>query len=159
MTKKPRRRPDKSKLMILAILMIYIAILAKLTLFRSPMNEIMEGWTYNTVLSKVSTANFELFRTIKMYINMLPRPIAIINLAGNVVCFVPLGFLPPYLFKHRTRIPRTIIFGFFVTVFIEVTQLITGIGEFDVDDILLNAVGVIIGRALYALVRRSKGHR
>lgn len=156
MTKKSRRRLDGFKLLVLATLMIYIALLAKLTLFRSPLEEMMESWTYNTVLCKVYTANFTPFRTIKMYLRMLPKPIAIINLVGNVVGFIPLGFLPPFLFQHKTRIPRTIVFGFFVTLFIEITQLLTGIGEFDVDDILLNSLGVILGRALFALGRNYK---
>ena len=158
MTKKKHRRLDSNKMLILATLIIYLAFLAKLTLFRSPLNEIMESWTYHTVLNKVHTANIVPLHTIKMYIRMLPKPIAIINLVGNVVCFVPLGFLPPFLFQRRTRIPRTIIFGFFITLFIETTQLLTGIGEFDVDDILLNAIGVILGRLLYTLFIKIKRH-
>ena len=45
-------------------------------------------------------------------------------------------------------------FVFCISFLFEVTQLITGVGIFDVDDLLLNTTGGIIGYILYAGARR-----
>jgi glycopeptide antibiotics resistance protein len=38
-----------------------------------------------------------------------------------------------------------ILYGFFLSLFIEVVQLLTGFGSFDVDDLILNVLGTVIG--------------
>lgn len=137
-------------------LAIYIAVIIKMTLIRGPIAELMDDWTYNTVLCKVSTANFEPLKTIKMYLNMLPSSLALLNLVGNVAGFIPLGYLLPLIFKKQRGLFRTSLTGLVSILFIETTQILTGLGEFDVDDILLNMVGVLLGRILYSLLNPKK---
>lgn len=69
----------------------------------------------------------------------------IVNLAGNIVAFMPLGFLLPFIFKENMRIIKVIIITLLVTFFIETVQYFTYSGISDIDDILLNLLGSVIG--------------
>ncbi|SEK29029.1 VanZ family protein [Paenibacillus sp. OK003] len=67
------------------------------------------------------------------------------NLFGNIVMFIPLGIWIPWLFRRcRTFLPFTGIVVLLLLA-VEITQLITRVGSFDVDDIILNTVGAWIG--------------
>ena len=75
--------------------------------------------------------------------------LAVINLAGNVAVFVPLGFCLRMALR-RTRRPTlaALLLGAAVSVPAELLQLATGTRTTDVDDVLLNVLGVVIGVAL-----------
>lgn len=64
----------------------------------------------------------------------------------NFLLLMPIGAFMPVLFKKRGFV-KTAVFGFAFTLFIETTQLITHLGEFQTDDILLNTLGCWIGAA------------
>ncbi|MGN7412516.1 VanZ family protein [Paenibacillus sp. SAF-068] len=79
------------------------------------------------------------------------------NLFGNIVLFMPLGVWIPRLFR---RCRSFLIFTFTVILLllgVEVTQLITRVGSFDVDDIILNTIGAWIGYAGFKLFLFSSG--
>ena len=80
--------------------------------------------------------------------------IALINLLGNVACFVPFGFFVPFHSKGYRNIIVVTCLTFIFSLFIELTQLILKIGVFDVDDLLLNTIGGIIGYIGYAIAIR-----
>ena len=67
------------------------------------------------------------------------------NLFGNVLLLVPLGCLVPLLMKRFDRWRNTVFLGVAVSLLIEVTQLITCRGCFDIDDVILNSAGCWIG--------------
>jgi glycopeptide antibiotics resistance protein len=94
------------------------------------------------------------FKTIANY--MLQRgsigfDVFIYNLAGNVVAFMPLGFLLPLAFRDF-RARKTYFVSFVLIIFAEVSQLVSRRGVFDVDDLLLNMLGSIIGYGIYKLL-------
>lgn len=75
---------------------------------------------------------------------------ALINLLGNIVPFIPLGFLLPLATSiKRYTFFTSLLHCFCIILFIEVFQLFTLLGSFDVDDIILNLCGCIIGYLLY----------
>jgi len=78
------------------------------------------------------------------------------NIAGNIVGFIPLGILFPLLFVGLRRIWRTALMVFLVSLGFELTQLVTGIGIFDIDDLILNVTGGIIGYLLIILFIRKR---
>lgn len=98
-------------------------------------------------------ANWDLFSTIRVYLKYrnLNR-IYLTNLLGNIIPFIPMGYFSAiFLPKRKFLIP---MFRCFLLVFsIEVVQFVTGLGYFDVDDILLNMLGCLTG---YCLVRISR---
>ena len=89
--------------------------------------------------------NFMPFRTILPYV--LGRGgwiIAGINIVGNIVLLVPLGFLLPFIFKQLNW-KSSLVVAILSALFIESLQSMLHIGIFDIDDVILNALGCMIG--------------
>ncbi len=78
---------------------------------------------------------------------------AITNLLGNVAMFVPLGFFLPLLWKRYRRFYKTVLFCLAVTLGIEIIQLFLSRGP-DIDDVILNVLGGMVGYGLFLLLRR-----
>lgn len=82
--------------------------------------------------------------TIDFVSNSLFWKDIIINLIGNLVMFIPFGFLG-WVFPKLNRYKLLIINFVFVLIIAESMQYFTRLGVFDIDDILLNSIGVSIG--------------
>lgn len=80
---------------------------------------------------------------------------AVVNLAGNVVMFVPLGVLLPALWQRLRRfwLFMPAVTGIILTI--EITQLLTRLGTCDVDDLILNLVGTFLGFGFWQLVKEK----
>ena len=74
---------------------------------------------------------------------------AFLNLTGNVLLFVPLGAYLPYYSKNLKKLSRFLICALVIDVVIELTQYLFGLGCCDIDDVLLNVPGMLLGRWLY----------
>ncbi len=70
----------------------------------------------------------------------------------NILMLVPVGFLLPVLVKRHA-----VLYGILVSVCIEVFQLITGRGYFEVNDLIHNSLGIVLGYGIYRLARRIVG--
>lgn len=92
------------------------------------------------------SVNFQLFRTFR------GDNWSVYNLLGNVIMFLPFGFFPALLWRKYTWW-RALLTGFAVTAFIECCQLCVG-RAFDVDDLLLNTVGAMLGYWLWLLLEK-----
>lgn len=79
---------------------------------------------------------------------------AVVNLAGNVIMFVPLGCLAPCIWEKPKKFGWHFFTMALTIVAIELLQLFTLLGSCDVDDLLLNLVGTSMGFALWKLCRR-----
>ncbi len=108
--------------------------------------------------------NLELFREISRfwtYRQKLGMAAVLTNLVGNVVCFMPFGFFLPNMYGvFRRHGSLVILFGFLLTCTVETLQMLTRVGAFDVDDILLNTCGAVLGYLLNRVCRllRRKLH-
>jgi len=80
----------------------------------------------------------------------------ILNVLGNVCVFVPLGIFLPKLFSKCQNPLLTILFSFELSLCVEIIQLITKVGSFDVDDLLLNTLGGLCGFVIYTIYRGIK---
>lgn len=88
------------------------------------------------------------FQNIIVYLNGSDRfnlDIIINNTLGNVLIFLPLGLFLPILFKKYNRFSKVFICSILISFSMEVLQFILQIGQFDIDDIILNTIGCIIG--------------
>lgn len=72
----------------------------------------------------------------------------IISLLGNIILFIPIGFLLPFIYKINSKF--IILIGFLFSLFIELFQLLLPRWT-DIDDIILNTFGTLIGYLLYKL--------
>ena len=94
------------------------------------------------------------FREIKRYLaypEILGTYAVITNLAGNIIGFLPFGAILPVLKRSVRSFWKILLLSFEFSAVIEVTQLITKVGCFDVDDIILNTVGGVLGYILFAI--------
>ncbi|MBE5938454.1 MAG: VanZ family protein [Lachnospiraceae bacterium] len=100
--------------------------------------------------------NLEPFSEIKRYIHycdIIGFKWVFINLVGNVVAFIPFGMAAPLYGIRKMGFVFIFIYGLLFTFLIEIIQLVNKIGSFDIDDIILNTSGVIIGYCIYKLVK------
>ncbi len=152
---------NKSK-RIKIVFFIYIAVVIKVIIFKYPWEDlkaIMDTWEKGVILEGLDTANFTLFKTIKMYIDYSYKLNSFENLAGNVVVFVPFGFLLPYIQEKSRNFFILLLNAFLFVLGIEVFQLFSAFGAFDVDDILLNCFGAAWGWIMYVLWERIRKKR
>lgn len=94
-----------------------------------------------------STANLIPFKEIFRF--EIGSRMFIRNVFGNIILFLPYGFFLTYFMKLR-KVKYVFAFSFFVSVAVEIIQYRIG-RVFDIDDIILNVVGGIIGYYLYQL--------
>ena len=76
----------------------------------------------------------------------------LINFLGNIILFMPFGFIIPLLWNVSNK--KVIVIGTCISFFIEISQLLLARGT-DVDDLILNTSGVILGLLLYKLLYKK----
>lgn len=97
--------------------------------------------------------NLELFREIKRFIiyrEQLGMYAVFANLAGNVLIFIPYGFFISMASRSRGFF-KTLFFSMGLSLCVETVQLFTRVGSFDVDDILLNTIGGVLGYIIFSI--------
>lgn len=151
----------KRETMLSLFFFLYLLFIIKMIVFKYPLSEmrqIADAWQKGVILEGLHTANFVPFKTIKMYIQYydLPGIRSFSNLFGNVLIFVPLGILLPLVHRASRNIWIQLMNALFFIMGIEVFQLFSNFGSFDVDDIILNCFGVLIGRCIYQMIWKKE---
>ncbi|WP_339205431.1 VanZ family protein [Paenibacillus sp. FSL K6-3182] len=106
-----------------------------------------EGYNYNLVP----------LYTIKKYIihyDHFNPDIWFKNLFGNIVLFIPIGIFLPLLNKKYLKVFRLTMVTIMLITAVELTQMLTRVGSFDIDDIILNTFGALLGLLMTRLVVR-----
>ena len=101
--------------------------------------------------------NLEPFREIRRFLNyweILGARAVFLNLAGNVIGFMPFGALLPILARGARKTWKITLLSFEVSALVEVSQLIFRVGCFDVDDMILNTLGGMLGYLVFWIVSR-----
>ena len=80
----------------------------------------------------------------------------LINIIGNVAMFIPVGLIWPLCFKKLDKLGKTILAGAGFSLFIEITQLPFYDRCSDIDDLILNTTGILIGALIYFCIKRLK---
>lgn len=133
---------------------LYIVILIKLIIFKYPWDYLMNiarNWEKGVIWEGLSTANFTLGKSIRMYIRYFPGLNGVENLFGNILAFVPYGFLLPLCWKNLGKWWKVFFWSMVLVLGIEFFQLFSAFGAFDVDDILLNVAGAMTGYLVYKI--------
>lgn len=98
--------------------------------------------------------NLQPFKEIMRFLNnwdMVGTLAVLLNIGGNVLAFAPLGFCLPMLSDHRIRFIRVTLLSAGLSLLIELIQLCSRVGSFDVDDIILNTMGGIVGYIVFCI--------
>lgn len=149
-----KKKDNRGKIVSRMMLIIYLCALIRLIIFKYPipvLQGIMDEWELSNAKAGVSTANLTLFKTIRMYIKYYDRLNGFDNLFGNVLAFMPLGVLIPMSFPAVNRWWMILLHSFWLSLCIELFQLVTHFGAFDVDDILLNTLGGLLGFVVFTV--------
>jgi glycopeptide antibiotics resistance protein len=133
------------------IFITYLVLLVSLALF--PINFFPKDVAFGITPGNVNLIPF------KTIIFELGRhgSIGIHNNVGNLVLLAPLGFFVPLLFPRFRKLHRCILLGFFVSLAIEILQLLEDYFSLasyraaDIDDILLNVISAFIGFLIFSL--------
>lgn len=136
----------KKRLLSILVLLIYCVILIKVMVFKDmPTIRIGQLMLNFSGTSTGHGPNFVPFKTILPYLlGHKGLIIAGINLIGNIALLVPIGFLVPFINSTITW-KNSLLIAIISGLIIEMMQVVLGVGIFDIDDILLNALGVMIG--------------
>jgi len=79
-----------------------------------------------------------------------------VNLAGNVLMFVPLGYFLPRMRGAFRPFFRCMLWTAVILLGIECLQLLTLLGSCDIDDLLLNLMGTALGYGVFRLMPGNK---
>ena len=119
-------------------------------------------WYGRTEIAEDYRYNLELFKEIRRFITyrqQLGTFAVLANLAGNILIFVPYGFFISMASRSRGFF-KTLLCSMSLSLAVEIVQLFTRVGSFDVDDILLNTIGGVSGYILFVICNgiRRKYH-
>ena len=91
---------------------------------------------------------------ILYYFYTFPIYAFLLNVVGNVLIFIPFGFILPIIGKKKANIFKTLLITVVFVFVIECVQFALNVGSFDVDDILLNSIGSLIGHIIFLVFRK-----
>lgn len=126
-----------------AILFVWSLVVVRVVYF--PMTIIFYDWH--------SRVNLIPFRSILQLIGETAPTTAMENIGGNILMFVPAGLLLPLLFTRLRSLGALALRAAVISAVIELTQVFTRARAIDVDDVILNVLGAMIGYVLFALAR------
>ncbi|WP_219835066.1 VanZ family protein [Paenibacillus sp. R14(2021)] len=144
-------------LIIRALLAIYLYALFKIILFKFRVidaaylrEQLMRSLTHpGYVRSRIEGSNLTPFKEIDRTIHEL-SPYELAYLIGNIALFVPFGVILGLLFASRKlSLLCAFLYSLGLSLVLEGSQAVFAIGSFDVDDLLLNALGGLMGCALF----------
>lgn len=146
------------KVIIFCIFLLYLVLLFKVILFKyhgfGIILDVLRHVNLSNLSFRITNSNFIPMKTIFYYLGGNQSVgVAKNNLLGNIIAFGPLGFLLPIAIREMNKLKKIFVFSAAFSLILEVIQLITGLGQFDVDDIILNVLGSILGFIIYKILK------
>lgn len=94
---------------------------------------------------------FAEIRRFWIYRNSLGMAAVYTNIIGNILAFLPFGYILPIIMQRMRSGFLIILSGFGFSLIVELLQLWTRVGSFDVDDLILNTLGAALGYGLFVI--------
>lgn len=139
----------------LQLLLVYICIVVIVRFTFCP---------FGKVDGKIQPLIFDMEKMLPFRINLIPfvhmadyaiRKEAILNFVGNTLMFVPVGIVYPFVYKQLNTPLKVIAAGVGFSLAIEILQLPFYDRVSDIDDLILNSLGYIIGYLIYLATRKK----
>ncbi|KAB1440101.1 VanZ family protein [Candidatus Galacturonibacter soehngenii] len=133
------------------IFAFYLILLISVTIFKyvTPLDLFHQDRVINRSI------NFIPFETIIGYMSgrsVVSQTVVWYNILGNICLFMPLGIYLQLFRARKNRFFNSIIIVCIVSLMIELIQFVFGIGATDIDDVMLNCLGGVIGVLLYQVI-------
>lgn len=152
-----KKRYPKSTPFLRFLFVVYTALLLWL-LFDRP-----SGWGNSLSYAEQMRSNMNLipFHTIGNYWQVVKRmeftPLfyhCVINLGGNIFLFIPIGYLLPRLWPCLRKFFPFLLTCLLAITLVELLQLVTLLGSLDIDDLILNLFGMLLGYLFYIIFKK-----
>lgn len=146
-----RKLNKKHRILSGVLFLIYLVFLMYFMFFAESLGRgaASSEYHYNLVPFK------EIFRFLT-YWKILGIGAVAANLLGNVVAFVPFGLFLPGLVNHRYGYLGMTLLSLDMSLLIELSQLISKVGSFDVDDLILNTIGGLLGYCIFRQIFKNR---
>jgi len=159
MSKKKRKKSADSTPLLRFLFVVYAAILLWLLFDRTP------NWGNDLSYADQMRSSMNLipFHTIKNYWTVVRRMEfsslfwhCVINLGGNIFLFIPIGYFMPRLWPFLRKFFSFLLSCVLAVVLVELLQLVTLLGSLDIDDLILNLFGMIVGYLLFMISQKKR---
>jgi glycopeptide antibiotics resistance protein len=146
-----QKRIDWKREALSLLMYINLAVILRFTFF--PMSKV-DGHIQPLV--------FDIATAFPFRVNLLPllnlfdydsKRDLLLNVIGNAAMFVPSGIVLPIVYKRFNTFWKVLLAGIGISLCIEIIQLPFSVRATDIDDLILNTIGVIAGYGIYALIR------
>lgn len=142
-SKKPNSRKRTAAFLLF---LLYFGILFYFLFFSEKM-----GRTYSEREYHYNLIPFLEIKRFLTHYKVLGAGAVALNLLGNILAFMPFGFFLPMFSKRFHIFLNTVFYSLELSILVELIQLITKVGSFDVDDIILNTLGGAAGFLAYLI--------
>ncbi|GAB6991135.1 VanZ family protein [Paenibacillus pini] len=141
------------------LLIMYLYIVIKIILFK--FGHVDAGFMFSQLMMNLDSPG-HILRQLQDRANLVPfheisdgfsnmTRTRMVNLVGNIAIFMPLGILLPLLFGNRKMFFNVMLVAVLFSLSLETAQLVLSMGTFDVDDLILNTSGALLGYVLYTI--------
>lgn len=141
-----KQENKKATLIFWLLMLLYIFVVLFLTIFRG-------------VNTRPRTLNLLPFATLIDQVESVLTELSLFSLAnllGNFVLFFPLGYFLAFQFPKMRKLSRLFIVFLASTLVIELSQYLLNCGATDIDDMILNVFGGLVGYAFYQHLLNKK---
>ena len=146
-----QKRIDWKRETVLLLMYINLAVIIRFTFF--PMSK-ADGHIQPLV--------FDIATAFPFRVNLLPlvnlfdydsKRDLLLNVIGNAAMFIPSGIVLPFVYKRLNSFWKVLLAGIGISLCIEMIQLPFSVRATDIDDLILNTIGVIVGYGIVTLIR------
>lgn len=142
------------RLIFLLLFLIYLLVLVQKVILKDGMALHLAALNDQlTFEQRLYSVNFVPFKTILVYLGgKEDLRIAAENLLGNIIAFAPMGFLLPIITKKFRKVIYIFLIALAVSLLIEILQFVFVLGSTDIDDVILNVSGALLGLCAYKVL-------
>lgn len=146
-----KKHIDWKREVVLLLMYINLAVIIRLVFF--PMDKV-DG--------QVQPLIFDIATAFPFRVNLLPlvnlfdydsKRDLLLNVIGNAAMFIPSGIVLPFVYKRLNSFWKVLLAGIGISLCIEIIQLPFSVRATDIDDLILNTIGVIVGYGIVTLIR------
>lgn len=146
-----KKHIDWKREAVLILMYINLAVMIRFTFF--PMSRV-DGHVQPLV--------FDIAAAFPFRINLIPfvnlfdydsKRDLLLNVIGNSAMFIPSGIVLPIVYKRLNTVWKVLAAGAGISLCIEILQLPFSVRASDIDDLIMNTLGVMAGYGVYALIR------
>ena len=149
-----RRSIDWRREAAACLMYVNLAVVLRFTLFPlARMQGHIQPLIFDRTLLFPLRVNLIPFKALSFYSR---KRDLLVNVIGNIILLIPSGMILPQVWKKLDGFWRTAAAGALISLCIEIMQLPFAGRASDIDDIIMNTAGAMIGYVIYALICGKK---